>query len=150
MFETVDAAEIEFPPIFGERGTRLWPFVTLRLHMPWLYVMYGVEDDEGMEFMQMACLLQIVDLVQMAAADDLTIRDVNIVLPGHMTGKPGWTMEPLAEIWEGIEPDAHGQAAHVFVTASGGRYLKSGVCDDESKLEDKQLIFQNPCLKLNS
>lgn len=149
MFETEDRAEIEIPPIFGEPGTRLWPFVTLRLHMPWLYVMWGIKDDEGIERRQMACLSKISDLVQIAAADYVTIRDVNIVLPGHMTGKQGWTMEPLAEIWKGIEPDTDGQAAHVFVTASGGRYLQSGICDDEFKLEDKQRIFQSPCLKLD-
>lgn len=150
MFETIDGSEIEIPPIFGDEGTRLWPFVTLRLHMPWLYVTYGIKDDEDAERRQMACLSKIDDLLQMAATDFVTIRDVNIVLPGHMTGKQGWTMEPLVEIWEGIEPDTDGQAAHVFVTTSGGRYLQSGICDDESKLEDKQRIFQNPCLKVDS
>jgi len=150
MFETLDGAEIEIPAIFGGGGRRLWSAVTLRLHMPWIYVTYSFKDGEGMEFSQMACLTQIDDLLQMAAADFLKIREVNIVLPGHITGKDTWTMEPLAEIWEGIEPDTENQKAHVFITAEGGRYLRSFLRDDESQLRKKKRIFQNPCLRLDS
>jgi len=150
MFETFDGTEIEIPAIFGDEGRRLWSAVTLRLHLPWIYVTYSITDGEGMEFRQMACLTQIDDLLQMAEVDYLEIREVNIVLPGHMTGKDTWTMELLAEIWDGIEPETENQKAHVFVTAGSSRYLRSGLCDEESQLREKNLIFQNPCLRLDS
>jgi len=150
MFETFDGTEIEIHPFFEETGRRLWSAITLRLHLPWIYATYGIEDQEGNEFRQMACLSQIDDLLHLAAADYLKIREVNIVLPGHMTGKDAWTMEPLAEIWEGIEPETENQKAHVFITGGGGRYLRSGLCDDESQLREKKRIFQNPCLRMDS
>lgn len=50
-------------------------------------------------------------------------------------------MEPLVEIWMGKEPEAHNQAGYVFVTASGARYLHSGLSDAESQLLDLRLIF---------
>lgn len=39
---------------------------------------------------------------------------------------------------------------HVFVTETGERYLRSGICNDEAKQENNQQIFQNPCLRLDS
>lgn len=148
MFETIVGSEIELPPIFGGDETRLWPFVNLRLHIPWFYVTLAIDDNEGIEHRHMACLTRANDLIATADTEYLRIVEANVVLPGYMTGKSSWTMTPLAEIWAGIEPETQEQVAYVFVTADGDRYLSSGVCDDESALEGVTKVFQNPKLKL--
>lgn len=40
-----------------------------------------------------------------AEIDDVTLAEVQVVPPGHLTGQDQWTMEPVVEIWEGIAPD---------------------------------------------
>lgn len=149
MFETIDSAEIHLEPIFGDSGTRLWSFVKLPLHVPWFYVTVGIVDEDGVEKQDMACLSEAKDLIAIAGADYLKIREANIVLPGYMTGKDSWTMVPLAEVWAGLDPAGFGQRTYVYVTQEGNRYLDTSLCGDEVKLEDKKRVFQNPCLNVN-
>lgn len=144
MFETDESAEIEILPIFGGHGGRHWSYVRFRLHMPWFHVMYRFEIGEGETISHMIFLSQVDLLLQMAQDEDLEIEEVKFVMPGHMSGKTGWTMESLAEIWRGVEPETEGQTAHAYVMSNGARYLSAGVCDSEAELQNKELIYVAP------
>ncbi|MBI3897510.1 MAG: hypothetical protein HY308_04335 [Gammaproteobacteria bacterium] len=64
-----------------------------------------------------------------------------------MTGADRWTMEPLAEIWEGVEPQANWQKAYVYVLKNGNRLVVSGFDTKETDLLDRRLVFRSPIKK---
>lgn len=141
MFETVENAEIPIPPIFGCKGQRMWSYVELRLHMPWFYVVYRFNTEDGMTMHHMFLLSRVEQLQQAVQERGIEIEEVHIVLPRHMNGKDKWTMEPLAEVWEGTEPEAEGQAAYVYVIADRTRYVDSALNTKEADLLNKELIY---------
>ncbi len=143
MFETLDHAEIPIPPPLRVQGERVWAYVEFPLHVPWFHVVYRLPlDDDG--YLKRSLFLGSVDQVLQLGSESLRIDEIQVVLPQHMTGAGRWTMEPLAEIWEGVEQPKTGQKARVYVLANGTRYLHSGLCDSESELRDRKLIFRSP------
>jgi len=143
MFETVDEAEIPISPIFGDEGTHAWFYVSYPLHLPWFYVTYSTEIEDG-SLRRMLCLTRVDDLLQLSQYEGYSVTEVNIVVPGYMNGQGKWTMEPLAEVWSGTEPEAEKQTGYVFVTATGARYLHSALAVRESQLLGIERIFQTP------
>jgi hypothetical protein len=143
MFETVDEAEIPISPIFGDDGTHAWSYVGYPFSLPWFYVSYLTKIEDG-SLRRMLCLSRVDDLLLLSQGDEYAVAEVNIVVPGNMSGRGRWTMEPLAEIWSGTEPEAKKQTGYVFVTASGARYLHSGLSDRETELLGLKRIFQMP------
>ena len=143
MFETVDEAEIMIPPIFGDEGTRAWSYVGFPFSLPWFFVNYLTKIDGG-SLKRMLCLTRVDDLLLLSQGGDYAVAEVNIVIPGNLSGRDRWTMEPLAEIWSGTEPEAKAQTGYVFVTASGARYLHSALANRDSELLGLKRIFQTP------
>jgi len=141
MFETIDGTEIDLPLLADDRS-RHWSFVRQHLFMPWFYMTYRYEAEEDFKLSEMLCLTQIRDLLEATRSEQLEVIEVNVMLPGHMTGKGRWTMEPLAEIWVGEEPEAAGQEAYVYVTASGARYLGTSLCDHPDELKNLELLYK--------
>ena len=141
MFETVESAEIPIPPIFGTTGERHWAYVRQRLHMHWFHVTFALEIEHGNILSNMLFLSRVEQLQQAVQEQDIEIQEVNIVLPGHMSGKDMWTMEPLAEVWQGIEPEAEGQRAYIYVIGDGTRHTDSGLNTNEADLLNKELIY---------
>lgn len=144
MFETTDYAEIPIHEVFREEGARAWAYVSHPLHVPWFHLVYRYPIDEGGTLSRPIFLTQIFQLLEFEQRSGIKVEEVQIVLPQHMTGAGRWTMEPLAEIWEGVEPNTQGQRAHVFVLANGKRYLRAGVTANESDLLDQELVFRSP------
>lgn len=144
MFETLDSAEVPLPTIFGSEGTRMWSSVRFLFHLPWFYVTccFPVERTRGP--CQMLCLTLVDDLLQVTHAEGFKVVEVNVVIPAYMSKKRRWTMEPLAEIWCGVEPGTDGQVAYVYVTSDGARYLHSAVCKDEGELQKLTQVFSAP------
>lgn len=75
--------------------------VYVRLHMLWFYVVYRFNTEDGMTMHHMFLLSRVEQLQQAVQERGIEIEEVHIVLPRHMNGKDKWTMEPLAEVWEG-------------------------------------------------
>lgn len=144
MFETNKSAEIEIPPIFCSHDVQHWSYVRFRLHIPWFHVEFSFRISEEGSLRNMLFLTKVDHLLQMSQESDVEIIEVDIVVPRHMSGKECWAMEPLREIWRGIEPETDGQYAHIFVTRDSNRYFLAGVCDTETELENKELIYVAP------
>jgi hypothetical protein len=147
MFETLESAEVHFPPVFGNSGERFWSYVKLRLHIPWFYVSYRFPIEEDETLCHMALLTRVEHLVQLAQDPGAEIGEIDIMLPGHMSGKDNWTMEPLTEVWQGTEPGTKDQPGYVFVTGSGAHYVESALNTPETDLRDKALVFSVPAKK---
>ena len=98
-----------------------------------------------MEMLSNMLLLGKVEQLQQAVQEqDIEIHEVNIVLPSHMSGKKIWTMEPLAEVWQGTEPGTEGQPAYIYVIGDGTRYTDSALNTKEADLLNKELIYALP------
>lgn len=140
MFETVDRAEVTIPDELKDSDERAWWYVSSRIHNYWFHVTceFNYGDDE--EDVQMLFLTQIDHLMELNNAHYTKILQVEIVTPGHMNGSDRWKMEPLSEIWSGIEPDTpNDQDAYIFILENGGRYVYSGLDTKEQELLNKKI-----------
>jgi len=144
MFETNDSAEIQIPPVFGDTGDRLWTFVRWKLHTPWFHVVYQTLTPDaatGLTFSDMMFLTWVKQLLLLREDPAVHIEEVDLVSPGHMNGSNRWKLEPLAEIWEGIDPGSENMPAHVYVLENGARYMESGLATPESELRNLRRIL---------
>lgn len=143
MFETHDVAEVHVPPLLASNGERLWQYVALRLHMPWFYVIYKTTAASQIRSSSILFLQhpeQLIDLQQQAG---IKIEQVELVSPGYMNGEGHWKMEPLREIWKGLEPGApYEHEILIYVLDNGDRYANSSVHFNECDLIDHQLVFK--------
>lgn len=141
MFETVDHAEISLPDPFRIQGERAWSYVVFPLHVPWFHLVYRYPIEGGGSLRRPVFLSRAEQLLEFNN-DRVALDEAQIVLPGRFTGSDRWTMEPLAEVWEGAEPTAPGQRAYIYVLANGTRYLDSGLSRCETELRDRRLLFK--------
>lgn len=148
MFETHDEAEVPIPPVFGDPGLRMWSYVKCRLHVPWFHVVcrFTYEDkadEEAHALREMMFLTQVEQLLQLQEGGPrIQIEEIDLMTPGHMNGTDRWKLEPLAEVWEGIEPETDGQRTLVYVLDNGTRYVDSALDTPESELIDKHRVVQ--------
>lgn len=140
MFSTDDGAEVPCP--FS--GIRLWANVTRHIHAPWFHVVVEGESD-GITCSRMVLLSHIEQLRQMSEIPEVRILEVGLVSPSYINGTLRWQMDPLREVWIGIEPD-ESQEATIFVLESGVHYSysDSGFRTPPDKLRKDQLIFRMP------
>lgn len=143
MFETADEAEIPIPDALRAHGVRAWSYILFRLHVPWFHVVYEIppEHEHGGSLRCPVFLNELHQLAQMVT-DGVKLVEVQVVLPGHLTGQDRWTMEPVVEIWEGIAPGPSDFKTYVYVLPNGKRYLSSGLDENEADLFDLQLVFK--------
>lgn len=146
MFETNDSAEISVPSAFSEPGMRVWTHVKYTLHMPWFHVVcrFRYEDnEEEYALHQMMFFTRVEQLLQLQQErPQIQMVEIDLVSPGHMNGTDRWKLEPLAEIWEGTEPEAENQLAYVYVLEDGTRYFYSGLCHHENELRNLRRILK--------
>lgn len=145
MFETSEAAEIAIPEVFQANGERVWAYVYRRLHVPWFHLRYlpPEQADGGVKLWLLAFLDNVSQLVDLQQAEGIEIDEVQVVLPPHLSRKRRWIMEPLAEIWEGMEPREHGHRVYVYALRNGKRYVDSVFARTEADLVDRRLIFRS-------
>lgn len=143
MFETNDDAELYIPPGISGPGVRAWQYVKLRLHVPWLVIVYEFEIEKKARMRETVFLPDADDLVQFSRIPDIKIVEVSVMAPAHMNEKGRWMLEPLIEVWRGKEPEQPHQPVHVFVTGLGNRYMPFSRAE-ETELLDKELIFSMP------
>lgn len=143
MFETHDDSEIVIPFFFNANGERLWTHVGLRIHSPWLHVVYKVSADNEFESSSMVFLSRTDQLLVLQRQTGITIEQVDIVTPSYMNGGTRWKMDPLQEIWEEFEPGMKNQQKFlIYVLESGKRFLYSAIGTKKCDLKDQQLIFK--------
>ena len=145
MFITDEAAKMPMPSaLFGGEDSTYWSYVKQHIHAPWFYCVYAVEYEDGMKFRHMILLNEPVQLEQLSQVREIEVVEVQVVLPGHVTGQGRWIMTPLASIWEGDAPD--GSWERVFVTQAGERFCFNKKITDENQLGDKRLLFESPTM----
>ena len=148
MFETHDSAELPIPHGLGDPGERAWSYVVNRLFVPWMHVVRRVtyeEDGEPYALHETLFLTRVEQLLQLQKDPKAKVVAIDLASPGQLNGTGRWKLDPLAEIWEGIEPGTDGQKAYVYVLENGARYLDSALASSESELRNlrRLLAFKN-------
>lgn len=143
MFITDEAAKMHMPSaLFGGDDSTYWTYVKQHMHTPWFYCVYAVEYEDGGKFRHMVLLGEPVQLEQLSLVHEIEVVEVQVVLPGYVTGQGRWIMTPLASIWEGDTAD--GSKELVFITQTGERFCLNKEITDENKLDNKRLLFESP------
>lgn len=142
MFETVEQAEIEIPEAFQAQGERCWSYVYRRLHVPWFHLRYlPPPDPEDPTRLWLVLFLDEISHLVRLKEQGADIDEVQIVLPGHLTGKDRTTMALLGEVWVGTEPTASQHETYIYVLADGTRIVNSGLDTAENDLIGRHRLF---------
>lgn len=124
--------------LLGQDGSKQWSYVELCLSVPWFCATVCHEED-GFHLKRTFHLSnpeQLAGLVEQAGE---TLEGVDVALPSHMTGRSGWSMQPLRAIWVGTAHDDAFQ--YLYVTRSGKRFARFNGPRHERELKDaKQLV----------
>lgn len=131
--------------LFGGHDSTYWAYVKQDLHAPWFYCVYAQEYENGGKFRHMVLLGNPVQLEQLSLVSEIEIVEVQVVLPGHVTGQNRWIMTPLASIWEGEATD--GSTERVYVSQGGKRFCHDKNITNENQLGDKRLLFESPIVR---
>lgn len=144
MFITDEVGKLPIPSALGEHDSTYWAYVKQHLHAPWFYCVYAVEYEDGGKFRHMILLGDTVQLEQLSRIREIEVVELQVVLPGYVTGQSRWIMTPLASIWEGEVTD--GSTERLFVTQAGERFCFNKDITDENQLGDKRLLYESPLM----
>ena len=144
MFSTFDSGEISIPPIFDYCNEKWWAYVHVPLFTPYFHmVIEFAGEEEGDRVSKTVLYHNAGQVVDTANEEDVTVVEVQVVLPNHKTKEGRWTMEQLAELLVGLEPGLdHEQTALVYVLENGARIVDSALSTPEEDLEQLQTWFQ--------
>ena len=142
MFETIDITEVESPAIFKKNGARVWPSVSLNLHIAWFKVIYRMqkpEDDSKIE--NIIFVTRAEQIAEMILIEDCQILKVYLMSPGHINGSDDWKMDKIKEVWIATLKNDLDQRGRIYVLDDGNEYVHSYITMDKSFFTKKELIF---------
>ncbi|MFM9913095.1 MAG: hypothetical protein ACKVN9_06155 [Methylophilaceae bacterium] len=97
MFETYDHAEVPVLKQLSLNGERLWQYVQLHIHIPWLYVEYAVSYEDG-KFKSILFLTDNDQLQSLVDRSDVEITQAHVVTPGYVNQTNVWKMDQLKKV----------------------------------------------------
>jgi hypothetical protein len=107
----------------GADGAMNWFLATRREHTPWFHLgAYDQDASPGADY-TVLMLDTIRSLEAVLTWDFYKVVSVQIVMPGYVSGKDGWSMEPLSELVYTLDSD--GMPIAVYRTRSGTTYQHS-------------------------
>ena len=126
MFETIDAAEMNIPLGLMEKGQHLWQFVTLRLHVPWFYILYQTEYEGENSSSDFVFVTKEEQILEMLKIERCKIIDIYLVSPSHLNENNCWKMEKLKEIWTAtLSKQNQNEEGKIYVLQDGREYTYS-------------------------
>ena len=141
MFITNEASNIFNPFSPKENKEYIWSNVSLRLHIPWFYIVYSVEGEYGTHS-SMVLVASVVHLIDLNNDDQINIQQAYLVSPGYVNSTDQWRIEPIKEIFSGIEPE-YEQMSYIYVLENGGRYVCSDLNSKEEELRCIKTVYSN-------
>ena len=142
MFETNDMSRMNNPLTLLGDDNYLWSNVSLRLHVPWFYVVYSIDYEDDSKNLDILFVSNIKELINMSNEIIVHIDQVYLVSPGHLNKSDKWMMEPIDKIMEGSEPE-YNQISHIYIVENGNRYIDSGFGSKEEKLINIKTLYAN-------
>jgi len=142
MFETNNMSRMNNPLTLLGDDNYLWSNVSLRLHVPWFYVVYNIDYEDDSKNLEILFVSNIKELINMSNEIIVHIEQVYLVSPGHLNKCDKWMMEPIDKILEGSEPE-YNQISHIYIVENGNRYIDSGFGSKEEKLINIKTLYAN-------
>ena len=142
MFETNNTSRMHNPLSLLGDANHLWAHVSLRIHVPWFYVVFSMSYEDGSRKSDILFVSNIDDVIGMNHEPLIQLEEVYLVSPGHLNKSSKWLMEPLGKLLVGLEPE-HDQYAHIYVVENGNRYLDSALGSKEEELRGINTLFSN-------
>ncbi len=139
MFETNSLSKI-VNPLARYDESHLWSAVSLRIHLPWFYVVLSNGDIDGLKRVDMLFISNVNDLVDMNYAPSIQVLQAYLVSPGHLNESDKWKMEEISCIKSGLEPERD-QLAYIYELENGHRYIESALGSKETDLRDINTIY---------
>jgi len=139
MFETNSLSKI-VNPLARFDESHLWSAVSLRIHLPWFYVVLSNGDVDGLERVDMLFVSNVNDLIDMRRDLSVQVLQAYLVSPGHLNESDKWKMEEISHIKSGLEPERD-QLAYVYELENGHRYIESALGSKEADLRDIDTIY---------
>lgn len=141
MFITNEASNIFNPFSPKENKEYLWSNVSFRLHIPYFYIAYSVDDEDGTHS-YMVLVASVVHLIGLNNDDHINIQQAYLISPGHVNSTDQWMMEPIEEVFSGLEPE-YDQLSYIYVLENGGRYVCSDLNSKEEELRCIKTVYSN-------
>jgi hypothetical protein len=135
MFETYNQAEIPIPKELSLNGERLWHYVQLHIHFPWLYVEYAI-DHEDYKSKSILFLTTNDQLQELVDRSDIEITQVHVVTPGYVNKTSVWQMDQLKKVMTAsITKDRQREPVTIYVLCNDQEiiYGPNGVTEEKPK-----------------
>lgn len=122
MFATFEHYKHPLSSIYGSAG-QLWRAVEIELRRTWFLVEIDTSDtrEDGIGFARRTmCISNIEDVIGLLHPQDTTsvLRSVSMLEPSH-EACGGWTLHPITEVWEGVEPADRTMRTKVVLKTGG-------------------------------
>lgn len=109
-----------------------WDIVDIPFQTPWFVVNFietllpQSAGDLKLRTMLFYRVDHLENFINSLEADSSNIENVQVqvVIPGYMTGRTRWSMEPLTAILSGLIPGDPTEQFDVFETSSGSRFAE--------------------------
>lgn len=113
----------------GVDGGMSWYWAARSRHSPWFHL--GAHDQfAGTDKGYVVLMLDSIRALEAAlVASDYRVVSLQAVMPGYMTGKAGWTMEPLSELIYTLDIDGMPIAECCLKDGSTHQYLAHAELD---------------------
>ena len=143
MFETKDITEIEAAAMFKNNGTRVWPSVSLNMHIQWFYVIYRLQNPEDdSKLKDIIFVTRAEQIAEMILIEGCQILEVYLVAPGHINKSDNWKMKKIKEVWKASLKNNSDTRGQIYVLDDGDEYVHSYTTMEKSDFTKKELIFK--------
>lgn len=129
MFVTNNHHKHPLSGILGDQQT-IWHVVDVELQTPWFLIELEAAPEKGencgvMRTMLVARPNDVIQVAQLCASGMPRLHSV-AMMSADATDRPGgWTMHPMAALWDAVEPDNASMRAHIFEKVDGSYYVDS-------------------------
>lgn len=141
MFETEYSARIRNPlDLLGDESI-LWSKVSLRIHIPWFYVIYRTLVEDGVHKKDILLITNSDILMELESDERIEIVEVYLVSPEQINRGEHWKMEPVIKIFSGSTP-ASEQILSIYLLADGNTYASPSIDVDMDDIQHVKTIFE--------
>jgi len=142
MFETIDTAELKFPPGLLDKGQRVWQYINIRLHVPLFFMHYQTEYSDGTKLINIMLLAKEEHIVDIQSIDNCKIIETYLVSPSHLNGSDCTKMEKLKEIWTASIKNNTDEMGMIYVLQDNSEYTYSQYTDNNEELIKNKLLIK--------
>lgn len=139
MLQTFDHAKITLP--FSNSDESAWAYAELMVNTHWFFADCQITEDE-ICIKTSYILSNPIQLGQLSANNNVSIKGVYVVSPPHMNSTESWKMDQVAQVSAGVTiEDNYKMRVEIYELHNGQKYYSTDVSGRENIIEDIKVIF---------